>query len=177
MGHFLPCCCVWSLKDGKGACHTRENPPQAAVRTLTGRRLRFQEPSRFGDGHYRDGCERGAGSNTWWQRRAGAAAAAAPAVEAVGPPEEPLALCYHRVEELIWAGWTQQSQRKSASALTMARFPQANPLMERPGIRGWTKFLMRRLNFLFSLQACRGTIRCLVILFPSNRKVLATPHS
>lgn len=96
VGHFLPCCCVWSLKDGKGACHTRENPPQAAVRTLTGRRLRFQEPSRFGDGRYRDGCERGAGSNTWWQRRAGAAAAAAPAVEAVGPPEEPLARCYHR---------------------------------------------------------------------------------
>lgn len=81
------------------------------------------------------------------------------------------------LEELIWAGWTQQSQRKSASALMMARLPQANPLVERPGIRVWTKFLMHRLNFLFSLQACRGTIRCLVILFPSNRKVLATPHS
>lgn len=50
MGHSSPCPCVRSVKDGESARHARETPPQAAVRALTGRRLRFPEPSRFGVG-------------------------------------------------------------------------------------------------------------------------------
>lgn len=38
------------LKDGEGARHAKETPPQAAAGALTGRRLRFPEPSRFGVG-------------------------------------------------------------------------------------------------------------------------------
>lgn len=184
----------------RGGCPSRqgESPtPQAAVRALRGRRWRFLHrctagnlPVRGGCGHIaRAGCECGAGPDTWWQCGAGSAAEGAPGRAGCragggGLPGELLlrrrlwCAAVSGMEEVIWEGWTLREARVRVSALAMARLPQANPLIRGTGIRGWTKFLMHRLDLLiFFFVNIQRTIRCLAIVFPSNRKVRVTPHS
>lgn len=178
------------------SCHGESPTPQAAVRALPGRRLGFLHcctarnlPVRGGCGRIaRAGWECGAGPDTWWQCRARSAAEGAPGragcrVAAVGSVES--CPSGEGLGTLLSRGWRRSSGKgelsgkpKSASALAMARLPQANPLIRGTRIGGWIEFLMHRLGLLiFFFVNIQRTIRCLAIVFPSNSKVCVTLHS